>query len=344
MKKGILFCAIAVLFVSCISQPQTQAIQEKAPEIVIPSLSQDEAIKIVNSALNEIDALIKKYAKAKELRDVWKVVSKVIRDGRLTFSIYYDDNSILFGGAFAIQNDNKPVIKLSNGILSLYKYKPSVLMAIMMHELTHAYFYFTMGSKFLERCNDRKEKNWYEADAIHIEAVFIEECLKPNNYELSAFEVFLLDSWQNDNLDSACTVMTHESSEAILIFDRLTNTYLDDEITVDDAFAEIKEYALDLLEVLNNKKISKEFWAITVLRLNSWIYYFNRFLFETDLEELAFLLAEDIECVRLVYEMRDTITGVVDSNFNRAQAILDDVVETWEKSLQHILLSSQQAA
>lgn len=343
LKNLLLSVLLLALLVSCVSQPKELQEQAETTEFALPQLTKDEVSQIIASAVNEIGTLIQKYGKDKNMRTVWSTVTSALKKGRLTFTIDLESNSILDGALFIVTTDGQPRIQLSNGLITLYRYQPTVLMSVLLHELTHAYFYLTMGEEFISASNDRKERNWYEADAIHNEAVFIEQCLAPY-YKLSSFEQFVLESWHSDNIDSASIVMVRESSETILVFHRLTQTYIQGAITAEEAYAEIEEYTSSILEIYNDKTSSHAVWALKIIALNSCYYYYNRFLADIIERDPALVLDTYLEAEPVVTSMYETIKDIIANNIDKAHQIIDRVIASWEQELQTIILEQLQAA
>ncbi len=334
MKKlTVLVCSV-LLFVSCVSQPAVPSAAHSEENVVIPTLSESEASELVNSLLMTIDKLIKTHARDKGLKEVWNRVAKEITRGRIGFSIDLASNEILSGAMFFIKTDNSVGISLSNGVLSIYKVRPSLAMAILIHEFTHFYSYLITGhNKFIELGQDRMERNWFEADAIHMEAVFIEQCLEPV-YKLTPFETFVLRSWQEDNIDSATILMTRESSETILVFYDITDAWRNSKSNRENTMQKANEHVLRYIKTYNAEKPNTVTWAMSVIALESCKYYFERLIYTIQAQQKSGKTVQTIEAFLAMYpesrEIFKLLSLVVQDEYKKADAILDAFIKDWE--------------
>ncbi len=113
------------------------------------------------------------------------------------------EKNIFTGIGFAIPKDRskKPYIYFYEEIFYLYDKQPSIVMSALMHEISHAYDFFTNEELVLVSFENELERFLFEMDAYYIEAEFINEVLKKENYKLSKFEYLLGNSLTDDNLD-----------------------------------------------------------------------------------------------------------------------------------------------
>lgn len=349
MKKVAFILCTVLLFASCVSQPGVPRTESPAETVVIPVIAESEAQDLVDSLLETIDKLIKTNARDKGLKELWNRVSKEINRGRIKFVVDTDSNSILTGAMFFIRDDNSIGISLSNGVLSMYKVRPSLAMAILIHELTHFYSYLLTGHrKFIELAQDRMERNWFEADAIHMEAVFIEECLAPL-YELTPFEQFVLSSWQHDNIDSATILMTRESSETILVFISIFNAWWNRKRNLDETMQKVNEHILSYLNLYHTEKPNTVTWAMSVIALESCKYYFEKLVYTILEQQKSGKTMQTIDSFLDMYpdsrEMYKQLVSIVTDAYSRANTIIDDFISDWESDhKKYIQVPQKQAA
>ena len=101
---------------------------------------------------------------------------------------------------------NQPGIGISPYFVSVHRKAPSIVYAALMHQIQHVYDYFTNRELFLVSQNNMLEKYLFETDAVYMEGMFIRDCLSAQNYKLTSYESFLLQSMEQDNLARFSTV------------------------------------------------------------------------------------------------------------------------------------------
>lgn len=111
-------------------------------------------------------------------------------------------NDILQGAAFAFRDQGKdPIIEVSPDLVDSYDKNPSLVYSILMHEFTHAVSFFGNKERYIYVKDNPLEKYFYELDAYHIEALFINIYILSNPaFKPTKFELFLAASLSKDNL------------------------------------------------------------------------------------------------------------------------------------------------
>jgi hypothetical protein len=116
-----------------------------------------------------------------------------------------NDSKDILTGAFFVASFykpeiNKPYILFNKNLIDIYYYQKSIVFSMFIHEIKHAYDYYTNFGLFEVTDKNLLERYMFQMDALYIEALLIEKFLKPNNFSLTDFEEKLLESFQKNNL------------------------------------------------------------------------------------------------------------------------------------------------
>jgi hypothetical protein len=168
------------------------------------------------------------------------VSDEAIRNKKLFFEIAPSRDKILNGMSFAIHESGE--ISLSFGLKYLDTYHPdsSIHYSILIHEYRHLFDYLRLGDTFKNGKKDEKERYWFELDAMRIETEFIKDYLA-ETYNLSNYEKYLLQSFEDDNLNTASIVFLKESMNVFFYFDNLENRYRNNEMRKEDIIKELSQ-------------------------------------------------------------------------------------------------------
>ena len=211
----------------------------------------DKYEKIINTMLTDLDEIIKDGTYSKNISDVYTIASNCITTEKIHFIIDPEKDTILGGMSFGYNTKNGETnFSVGRRFLDTYRKGKTIHLVIMMHEMRHLYDFTTNQKTYLEAKNNKKEEYWFELDAIHIEAEFIEKYLQ--NCNLSEFELFVLNSFQKDNLDSISVFMKHERMNVFFYFNALEERYRKDKKTQNKIINEIVLNGEDLIKTYNN--------------------------------------------------------------------------------------------
>jgi len=215
----------------------------------------DKYEKIINSMLTDIDEIIKNGKYSKNIIDVYTITNNCITTEKIHFSIDPEKDTILGGMSFGYNTKTGETdFSFGRRFLDTYRKGKTIHLVIMMHEMRHLYDFTTNQKLYLEAKNNKKEEYWFELDAIHIEAEFIETYLQ--NRILSEFEQFVLNSFQKDNLDSISVFMKHERMNVFFYFNSLEERYRNDNKMQNSIISEIISNCEDLIQTYNNTNIN----------------------------------------------------------------------------------------
>jgi hypothetical protein len=110
-----------------------------------------------------------------------------------------------------VRKDKTGYISLSFGqkYLDTYKKNSPSHYVILIHELKHIFDYYSNKDNFFNF--PPKEKLYYEIEARKIEYLFIKNYLV-GNYQLTKLENYILDSYDNDDLEAYNIIIQKDSS------------------------------------------------------------------------------------------------------------------------------------
>lgn len=114
-----------------------------------------------------------------------------------------DSTDILSGAFFYASKDKqkvKPYILLNKNVIDVFYYQESIVFSMLMHEIQHAYDYYTNYGLFEVSDENILEGYMFQMDALYLEVLLIEKFLVPNDYKITDFEKKLLESHQKNNL------------------------------------------------------------------------------------------------------------------------------------------------
>ncbi len=134
----------------------------------------------------------------------------VVRDALDTRRIHIqippdDPGTPLAGAEFILDQEGHPAFRLTSRFLGCYPAHRAFVLAVLMHETTHAYDYLGNPDGFFAQPRDGVERYLYEMDAAYLEAMFLRDIARPHGWKLSPFERYLLESLERDDLASYST-------------------------------------------------------------------------------------------------------------------------------------------
>jgi len=131
-------------------------------------------------------------------------------------------DTILGGMYFSKGKSGVPTVIFGQKYLDTYIKNSSIHYTILMHEFKHLYDYFLNQTSIFE--SNKKERFQYELNAVNIEGEFIKYYLA-GKYNLSKCGNYILQSYENDNLESWTIANRKESAEIFRILNDLEIEY-----------------------------------------------------------------------------------------------------------------------
>lgn len=167
-------------------------------------------LKDMDKLLAAFDAVVRKdNGRNRQILERYQYYKTKVKSRELRIVVDHNLPRDIYGG-MGFDPDypgiNQPGIGISPYFISVHRKWPSIVYAALMHEIQHAYDYFTNRELFLISETNRLEKYLFETDAVYMEGLFIRDCLAAQNFELTGYESFLLYSMEEDNLSQFSTV------------------------------------------------------------------------------------------------------------------------------------------
>ena len=235
-KQVLLFFYLALISNIYLFAESNEKIDLEYYSIKVFTLMENFSMLIENNTVNTI------------VYETYLVSDTAIRQNNVTLSINPDLNTVLSGMEFSYNESGE--IGLVFGLRFLETYFPgsSIHYAIMMHEYRHLHDYLTNRLHFIDAKNNIFGVYRYELDAYRVQAEFINDYLN-QLYDLSRFELYLLNSFKNDNLNSASIILLREGMNVYFRFNRLENAFFNNNISADDTMAEIYNWGISLINL-----------------------------------------------------------------------------------------------
>ncbi len=277
MKKNILiFLLFFLLILNNIYLSGQSSLDNTNDEVFYKS---QETYKIFNELYNLIES---NKLKDKVTFETIDYIKKKIENNELLLLVDHKNESkdILTGAFFAAAFDsqkNKPYILFNKNIINIFYRQKSIVFSMLIHEIRHAYDYFTNYGLFKVTINNLLERYLFQMDALHIEALLIKNFLIPNNYNLTEFEKILLDSFQNNNLYEYSLIF--ESTEMHLIY--YLYELINNNETYEDCLNKVLGAGNNVLYDFKKLKDNDEDWKKyqVYISLYSYIKYINQIVY-----------------------------------------------------------------
>lgn len=217
MKKNLLIILLFFFFILnniCLSG---QSSIDNTNEVVL--YKSYETYKIFNELYDLIES---NKANNKVVFEIINYIKKKIDNDELLLLVDHKNESkdilsgAFFSAVFGDSKKNKPYVLFNKNIIDVFYCQKSIVFSMLIHEIRHAYDYYTNYGLFKVTDKNRLERYMFQMDALHLEALLIKDFLIPNNYNLTDFEKILLESYQNDNLFDYSLIF--ESTDMHLIY------------------------------------------------------------------------------------------------------------------------------
>jgi hypothetical protein len=201
--------------------------------------------------------------------------------------------SIMGGMYFRKIGTDKISIVFGKKYLDTYNKNSSVHHTVFIHECKHLYDYYQNKTSYFN--SNLLQRFHYEIEATNIEAEFIKYYLS-EKYTLTKCEKYILNSYENDKLESWTIAKRKESADIYRIIKDLQTKNKNNTISKDQLVMELIQNADNLLEKANqflnlhniyNEKDNFSHFA-HFIRLKTFIKYIE-YIFN-DISELEKLL------------------------------------------------------
>ncbi|MFP3043367.1 hypothetical protein LQZ19_16255 [Treponema primitia] len=213
----------------------------------------------INNLLINIKNTIMKNNITGNVINTYNVAENALKNNLVTFKIDTDLDKILNGMVFRYYHDTEEIsLFFGKYFLDTFTENSTIHYSVLMHEFKHLHDYMNNKNDFLSAMDNEKEKYWYELDALHIEAEFIKYYLY-GTYELSNFENYLLNSFNDNNLDSISIINERESMVTFFYFNRMEEAYRNNNNKKEELLRDIIDRGNNNIKKYENDDPSNQF-------------------------------------------------------------------------------------
>lgn len=229
-----------------------ELVAQRSNEVVFEELL-EEIEEVILSSNNEM------------LQNILALTYDKIKNGELKIVIQDKITSLPFSklgnAAFQYNVGSKkrqnPTLLIETKLFRFYPKNKSLIMGIIIHELTHAYMYYNDYDTFIGSKDSDLEGYLYEMDSLYAEAQFFELC-KKRRMPLTKFEKFLIKSVRKDNLEVASQKIYKTDNGLVWYLIHAKNDVLNKKITHKEYFKLIQDHGEDLLSRWEHAKGANE--------------------------------------------------------------------------------------
>ena len=185
---------------------------------------------IINTLLFNLSEIMENNSASDIVYETYMLADNAVRNNQVYARIDADLKTVLSGMTLNVYDTGDVYLNFGLKFLDTYRPDSGIHYAILIHEYRHLHDYLKYGENYVIARRDEKEAYWYELDALRIEAEFIKHYLY-GNFQLSAFETYVMHSLENNNLNTASVFILKESMDCFFYFHNLEINYLENRIT-----------------------------------------------------------------------------------------------------------------
>jgi len=205
---------------------------------------------IIFSIINNLSRIIENNRASEHVYNTFVFSDNAVRNRMVNLTIDPRLGTVLGGMNFTIYESGEISLVFGLEYLNTYHPESSVHYSVLIHEYRHLYDYFN-NTGFVSSLDNERSKYRYELDALRIEVEFIKYYLV-GKFKLSRFEEYLLQSFENNNLNSASVVMLRESMDCVFWFNNLENRYDENNVSKDEIYRLLRQEGNSLIQLFNN--------------------------------------------------------------------------------------------
>ena len=200
------------------SSKNQDEVKQSDPQSPKTELSEEEGLQRFRQILNKYEEMLLTYGNPEShYYEAYEVFKAKLESGETSFRYNPTNTDPLKGSANFSHNDQSGeyFISAGPGLVEIYETCPSFVFSVLTHEHWHARDFIVDRQNFLRQLDDPFEAEYYEADAIVVEAMFINEVLVSNGFPISKFESYLLDCARDNQIGSFTSAM-YQTDLAVL--------------------------------------------------------------------------------------------------------------------------------
>lgn len=168
-----------------------------------PDSEEEQAVSKILISFSKL--ILDNLGKNREISTRCALYQEKMLQQELSIVIDHSLDKDIYGGMGFTSKHPKtglPAIVISPCFLRVYDGNLSIFYSALIHEIVHAYDFFSNYDSFRISEQNILEKYLYEMDATYVESLFIKDILHPNKISLTRYEEYLLNSLIKDNLAS----------------------------------------------------------------------------------------------------------------------------------------------
>lgn len=201
---------------------------------------------IYDEIFNNLTEIIETNKDCKNVYNTFKAAENIIKNKEVLFKIEPKMTKLLCGSAFGRENSsNRIFIYFGPKYLDTYSKNSSLHYTILIHELKHLFDCFKNKDAFFK--SSEKEKYFHEFEARKIEAEFIKYYLE-GKFNLTKLEKLILDSYNNDGLNSFITLFQRVDKNIYFIFKELEDDYRNNKTSEEEIIKILINGAIQLIK------------------------------------------------------------------------------------------------
>jgi hypothetical protein len=133
----------------------------------------------------------------------WALAGRAISDGYLRFTVDPESERLLDGARFnAVRDSSVTHIIISARLLDVWEERPSLVYSVFNRAVREAVNFFLDPQAWGRSQSDPMERFFLTMDGYGSQAELIRDRLLPLGYLLTPYELFILDSFEKDKLQS----------------------------------------------------------------------------------------------------------------------------------------------
>jgi len=285
---------------------------------------------IIFTMLSNFSTILENNQASEIVYSTFMVSENAVRNNEINFKIDPGLDTVLSGMNFSIYESGEISFVFGLKYLDTYNPNSSIHYSILIHEYRHLYDYLRNKETFINAKEDEKESYWYELDALRIEAEFIKHYLV-GKYNLSKFEEYILNSFENNYLNSASIILLKESMNIFFHFDNLETKYKNNEITKEEIIKGLERNGDMLLKRYYDAEDNFSIFA-HYIEISTFRKYLIKIL--TVLIDNPIITWEEVfEQYQNIGKIYQDMSEVLNNYNNNQREYLNSIYQYWENDI-----------
>ncbi|MCL2244931.1 MAG: hypothetical protein FWC03_10775 [Treponema sp.] len=285
---------------------------------------------IINTMLFNLSEIMENNRASDIVYETYVLADNAVRNNLVYARIDEDLETVLTGMTFNVYDTGGIFLSFGRSFLDTYSPESGIHYAILIHEYRHLHDYLKYGENYLIARHDEKEAYWYELDALRIEAEFIKHYLY-GKYELSAFEAYVMYSLDNNNLNTASSLIFKESMDCFFYFHNLETGYLENRLSKENAINYLEQTGDGLIKAFLGEEDS--FMAyMRFIEMSTYRKYLIK-IFVTLMNNPAMTWGEVFEIYPETGRIYNYMSVIIDTERLNQARFLSSIYDFWEDDI-----------